>query len=398
MPDGALACKPEPVALGAQNGIVGRNMARDTNSDPLPEPDRAEGAPHPRDTLTLLGQDRAESAFLSAYNSGRLHHGWLLTGPKGVGKATLAWRIARFLLTTEEHQGGFFAPEPPRSLDVDPDHPVARRIAAMSESRLYLLRRGANDKGDALTRDITVGEVRKMKSFFSLSAADGGRRVAIIDAADELNVAAANALLKLLEEPPEGVTMILISHQPARLLPTIRSRCRVLTLAPLAPQDMARALENAGSLIEDPESMAELSSGSVGAAMRIEGLAGLKLYEDLTKLMATLPGMDRAMALSLADSVTGKGREARFELLLEMIDLFLARMARAAATGILPVDAARGESDVFRRLAPNARWAHVWADLAQTLGLRARRGRAVNLDPAALVLDMLLKIEEAARG
>lgn len=157
-------------------------MARSPAPADLPEPDRAEGAPHPRDTPRLFGQARAEAAFLDAFNAGRLHHGWLMTGPRGVGKATLAWRIARFLLATPDDAGGLFAAPPPASLDVDPAHPVARRIAAQSEGRLFALKRGPNDKGDALARDIRVEEVRKMKSFFTLSATDGGRRVAIVDA------------------------------------------------------------------------------------------------------------------------------------------------------------------------------------------------------------------------
>ncbi|MFN3294898.1 MAG: DNA polymerase III subunit delta', partial [Gemmobacter sp.] len=291
-------------------------MARAPLSDDLPEPDRAPGAPHPRETPVLFGQHRAEAAFLDAYNSGRLHHGWLLTGARGLGKATLAWRIARFLLATPEADGGLFAPPPPATLDIAPDHPVARRVAALSESRLFLLRRGPNEKGDALSREITVGEVRKLKSFFALSAADGGRRVAIIDAADELNISAANALLKLLEEPPEKVTMLLVAHQPARLLPTIRSRCRVLALAPLEPADLAQALAAAGAEGEDPQVLAELAGGSVGAALRVSALEGAELYARLLALMATLPRMDRARALALADGVAGKGNEARFELLL----------------------------------------------------------------------------------
>jgi DNA polymerase-3 subunit delta' len=177
-------------------------------------PDRLDGAPHPRETARLIGQDVAETAFLDAFRQGRLHHGWLLTGPKGVGKATLAWRIARFLLATPEDDG-MFAPPPPDSLDIPPDHPVARRLRALAEPRLYLLRRGPNDKETALSQFITVDEVRKMKSFFALSAADGGRRVAIVDAADEMNSAAANALLKLLEEPPAGATFLLVSAPPA---------------------------------------------------------------------------------------------------------------------------------------------------------------------------------------
>ena len=223
-------------------------------SDALPEPDRIDGAPHPRETARLIGHGAAEAAFLSAFRQGRLHHGWLISGPKGVGKATLAWRMARFLLATPEDDGGMFAPAPPETLDIAEDHPVARRMRAMAEPRLVLLRRGPNDKGTALSQVISVDEVRKVKSFFTLSAADGGRRVAIVDAADEMNTSAANALLKLLEEPPTGATLLLIAHQPNRLLPTIRSRCRTLRLQPLGPADLSQALTLAGDNVAPDES------------------------------------------------------------------------------------------------------------------------------------------------
>jgi len=364
----------------------------------IPEADCIEGAPHPRATSTLLGQGSAEATFLQAFNTGRLHHGWLITGPRGVGKATLAWRLARFLLATPEDDGGMFAAPPPETLDIPDSHPVARRISALSEPRLSLLRRAYDEKKAKLQDVISVDEVRKMKSFFTLSAADGGRRVAIIDAVGEMNPAAANALLKLLEEPPKSVTMFLISHQPARLLPTIRSRCRELRLGPLSAQDLSDALTMAGGEVapEDRIALAELAGGSVGEAFRMTNLEGLALYARLVKLMATLPRLDRVQALAFAEAGAGRGAEAQFDLIVTLLDLCLARLARSGTCGTPLPEAAPGEAALITRLAPNPWAAREWASLAQTLGLRARRGKAVNLDPAALLMDMLLQIDEAA--
>ena len=367
-------------------------------TDPLPDPDRLEGAPHPRETGALFGHSAPEVEFLQAFNSGRLHHAWMLTGPKGVGKATLAWRLARFLLATPEDDGGMFAAPPPTTLDIGPENPVARRLLQLAEPRNFLLRRGPNDKETALSQVISVDEVRKMKSFFALSAADGGRRTAIVDSLDEMNTAAANALLKLLEEPPANVTLFLIAHQPARLLPTIRSRCRELRLSPLGPQDLADALTQAGGDIgpEDRTALAELSGGSVGEAFRLTNLDGLKLYAALTRLFTTLPRLDRPQALALAEIAGARGAAETFDLLVTLIDLFLARLARHGATGATPPEAAPNEAPLLTRLAPDPHAARAWADLAQSLSARARRGKAVNLDPAALLMDMLLKVDETA--
>lgn len=367
-------------------------------TEPALEADRVEGAPHPRETQRLIGQQAAEAAFLDAYRRDRLHHGWLISGPRGVGKATLAWRIARFLLATPPDDGGMFAPPPPETLDIPADHPVARRMLVLSEPRLFLLRRPWNDKAEPPrhAQDITVDEVRRMKTYFTMAAADGGRRVAIIDAADELNTNAANALLKLLEEPPKDVTLLLVSHQPSRLLPTIRSRCRDLRLGPVTPEEMAQALHNAGIETDNAAALAELSGGSVGEAIRAETLDGVALYARIVKLFATLPRLDRVAAAALAEAGAGRGKEASFDLILRLIELFLARLARAGATGQIPPEAAPGEAALIARLSPDAHSARAWADLAQGLSARVRRGRAVNLDPAALLMDMVLKIDETA--
>jgi DNA polymerase III subunit delta' len=367
--------------------------------DPLPEPDRLEGAPHPRETRVLFGHSEAQAEFLRSHASGRLHHAWMLTGPKGLGKATLAWRLARFLLAAPEADGGMFAAPPPaETLDLPDTHPVARRMLQGAEPRHFLLRRGPNDKETALSQVISVEEVRKMKSFFALSAADGGQRTAIIDALDEMNTGAANALLKLLEEPPANVTFFLIAHQPARLLPTIRSRCRELRLAPLAAQDLSDALTQAGGEVspEDRIALAELSGGSVGEAFRLTNLDGLRLYAALIRLFSTLPRLDRPQALTLADLAGARGAGETFDLLVTLVDLALARLARFGTTGATPPEAAPDEARLLARLAPDPFAARAWADLAQSLAARARRGKAVNLDPAALLMDMLLKIDETA--
>ena len=367
-------------------------------TDPLPDPDRLEGAPHPRETGVLFGHAQQEAEFLRTFQSGRLHHAWMITGPKGTGKATLAWRLARFLLATPEDDGGMFAAPPPTSLDIDAANPVARRLLQLAEPRNFLLRRAPNDKETALSQVISVDEVRKMKSFFALSAADGGRRTAIIDSLDEMNPAAANALLKLLEEPPANVTLFLIAHQPARLLPTIRSRCRELRLTALGPQDLADALTQAGGEVapEDRTALAELSAGLVGGAFRLTNLDGLKLYASLVRLFTTLPRMDRPQAIALSEIGGARGAAETFDLVVTLIDLFLARLARHGATGQPMPEAAPREAALLARLSPDAAAARDWADLAQSLSARARRGKAVNLDPAALLMDMLLKVDERA--
>ncbi len=361
----------------------------------LPPPDQIEGAPHPRETLHLYGHDGAEAAFLQAHASGRLHHGWLICGPRGIGKATLAWRLARFLLATPPNDGGLFATPPPETLDIPEDHPVARRLRAGADGGLLVIRRGYDDKG-RLRRVITVDEMRRLHGFFGLSASGEGRRVVIVDAADELNPNAANALLKALEEPPAHASLLLIAHQPSRLLPTIRSRCRELRLAPLAPPDLTRALAQAGVSAPSP-ALAELSGGSVGAAIALEQGGGDEIYASLVQIFQGLPKIDRPRVLKLADSAVGKGNEARFDLILTLYDLFLARLARAGIMGP-PPEAVPGEAALLARMAPHTQAARAYATLAERLGARARHGRAVNLDPAALVLDMMLQTETEARA
>lgn len=361
----------------------------------IPEPDAIEGAPHPRQTAKLFAQEQAERVLLEALAQGRLDHGWMITGPRGVGKATLAWRVTRFLL----QHGAAPTPVPPDSFDTDPQTLLNHRIGALSEPRLFLCRRPWDSRTERLKTAITVDEVRSLKGFFGLRATDDGHRVVIVDCADEMNPSAANALLKVLEEPPAGVTLFLISHRPMRLLPTIRSRCREVKCAPLDGVAIARALNAAGfDAGENAAALAELANGSAGEAIRLLSGDGCGVYASISRIAARAPGMDRASLISLADSCAGKAGQARYDLVLRLIDLLLHRLARAGIRGAPQTEAAPGEAEMLGRLSPDAGAARGWAECAQTLGARSAHARAVNLDPASVILDMMLRIDQTARS
>lgn len=348
------------------------------------EADRHSSAPHPRSATALYGQEAAERAYLDAAATGRLHHAWLVTGPRGVGKATLAWRIARHLIA-----GGRAA-----TLDMASGEAVFRQVEALSSPQLFLARRPWDDKAERLKTAITVDEVRALKGFFQLAAADGGRRVAIVDSADDLNGAAANALLKILEEPPAGATLLLVSHRPAGLLPTIRSRCRELRCAPLGPEPLARALAAAGSEAPADGRLALLADGSVAAALDLVDGGGIALYEEIVGLLRRLP-IDRRRLGDLADAAAGRAAAARYAMTLDLALRALGRLALAAA-GTAPLPFSPAEAELFAAVATTPAQARLWAALLPRLAARAAHARAVNLDPAQVILDTFLQIDAAA--
>lgn len=358
-------------------------------SDDLPiEPDKLAEAPHPRFCPKVFGQSHAEEDFLSAYASGRLHHAWMLTGPRGVGKASLAWKIARFLLTQDVKTA-------PKSLATSSEDGLAQRMAALGEGRLMLVRRPWDDKAGRLKKDITVNEIRRLKRFFELSATDGGRRVVIIDAADELNPSAANALLKVLEEPPARSVILMVAHRPMRLLPTIRSRCRTLACARLGADDLEWALAGAGFDVQETRKLAALADGSVGEAVRLASYSGIALYNQIAGLFESKGQIDRRSATAIADACAGPKNAERYDLTRSLIERLHYRLA-ASGAGRPLIEASTGEAALLQRLSPSPLAARRWAEHAVEASARARHAAAVNLDASGVILDMLLKTDQLA--
>ena len=226
-------------------------------------------APHPRDAFALHGHAEAEYEMLQAYRGGRMPHAWLIGGSPGIGKATLAYRMARFVLAHPDPAAADV--QAAQTLAVAPEHPVARRITAQAHSDLLALERTIGDNGKLRT-EIAVADVRRTIAFFGSTAGEGGWRVCIVDSVDELNRFGTNALLKILEEPPARSLLFLLSHAPGQVLPTIRSRCRRLLLRSLPPDDVAKAAAEILGLGEAEEALrraAALADGSVARAIAL---------------------------------------------------------------------------------------------------------------------------------
>jgi DNA polymerase-3 subunit delta' len=260
----------------------------------------------PRETVALFGHEEAEQALLEAYKSGRIAHAWLIGGPPGIGKATLAFRFARFVLAHPDPAAS--AVQAATSLTVDADHPVARRIAAQAQGDLRVLERVVNEQTGKLYTNIRVDDVRRVVSFFGGTAGEGGWRIAIVDAVDDLAREGANALLKVLEEPPARTLLLLVSHSPGRELPTIRSRCRRLLLRPLAQEDVVRALSEAtGRDAGEAElrDAAAAAAGSVSRALALLDGPALALRQRVVDAIGQLPNPDPRALHALADALGG---------------------------------------------------------------------------------------------
>ena len=346
------------------------------------ESDRLDGQRHPRETTTLIGQAPAEAAMLQAYRSGRLPHAWLIGGPEGIGKATLAWRLARFVLANPDPNSP--AVLAAADLSVPATHRASIQVAAGGIGDVASLRRAWNEKTSRFYTEIRVDEVRKASALFQQAARAGGYRVAIIDAADDLNRASANALLKLIEEPPPLSLFLLVAHRPAQLLPTLRSRCRHLPLRPLDPAALTAVLGTldlpvAAQDAERLRAAAERGGGSVGGALRWLDGDRLAVGRETEAVLQRLPEIDWAALHRMADRIGND--QADFDLMLgAVLDWLRAR-----------VDAVGVASPSRRRLAPLT---EVWDKIRGS----ARDAESLNLDKRAALLSIFADLAQATRS
>ena len=347
-------------------------MAKRTRISEPDESDRIEGFAHPRQASNLIGQDEALLRAARAIRSGKPPQGWLISGPPGIGKATLAYRIARYLLTYGAHDTGA------EDLSVPANDPNVLQVTAGSHPGLMVLKRGLNEKTGKLMTDLPVSEVRRLAGFFGMTSGAGGWRVAIVDTADDMNNNAANALLKLLEEPPGRAMLILLANRPGQLLPTIRSRCQRLDLRPLNDAAVADALKSFLPDAGEAErlSLARLSGGSIGAALGLASGEGAELAGEADRLIENASNPDMIALLALGDRLWRmKDGLARFGDFL--VEALAARIrAKARVSG-----------------------AHLerWMTLLTRLEDSFARSRGLNLEPRQTILSAARDMAATAR-
>ena len=330
-----------------------------------------DGAIAPVSNIHLFGHQEAEDFLARSYRSGKGHHAILIEGPEGIGKATLAFRFANHIL---RH------PEPASAPEVignpDPEHPVTRQLASGASHNLLYLSRPVDEKTGRVRTAITVDEVRKAGHFFGQTSGTGNWRIVIIDPADDLNRNAANAILKILEEPPKRAMFLVLSHAPGKLLPTIRSRCLPLRLHELAPQAMDQALGQLGLSIpaEKRDAVLSLAKGSVARALKLVNYGGADILEAFEQMLAATGPAQRKMMFKIAEALSGKDSDVAFGFFIEHLGDHLAETARGLA------------------MAGDISGAEHYARLTSTIGEQLTIAGAYNLDRKQTILDVLAAV------
>ncbi|MGN6765920.1 MAG: DNA polymerase III subunit delta' [Rhizobiaceae bacterium] len=340
--------------------------------------DSIPGVPEPSENPRLIGHQEESGLLASAYRAGRLHHAILLAGALGIGKATLAFRLARHLL---KHPDATRAPETLGDADISSS--LFRQVANGSHPSILHLTRPFDDKRKVFRTMVTVEEIRRVNRFLSMTSHDGSYRVVIVDSADDMNTNAANALLKSLEEPPARTIFLLISHSPGRLLPTIRSRCQTVRLKPLDGQSLRAVLQTLETdLPSDPaalDALAARAEGSARTAILLTQFGGLEIGGTLDRVLSA-GRFDLMEANRLADAVSGRDQTIQFGI--------FNRMALDAVADAADSAAEVGEIERAGRLSD------LWSEANQRIAETA----IYNLDRKQHAVGLLGRMHEVMRG
>jgi len=352
-------------------------MRKVENSE-FPEADRVDGCPHPRQTYKLLGHQAAEKLFLSAMENGRQHHAWLITGPKGVGKATLAYRMIRYLLGAKPLLEG--------SLDCDANDPVSQRIAAQGHGNVFVLRRPYDHKTKKIKSEIPVDEARKLKEFLTQMPSEAGWRIVLVDSMNEMNRNSENSILKSLEEPPEKTMFFLLSDCPGRLLPTIRSRCVSLRLGAVDMADiepwLGQVSDHDGPIIT---AATKLSHGAPGRAFALAQLSN-EVLSPLTKYIASLTKLSDRVDVDISQLYARVGKKETRMFFWECLADILAAQAIYCETGLW--------QSAFKPL-PVQKETQKWLELSGYIRQLARQMDGLNMEPQSVMLTALNEIRAA---
>ena len=356
------------------------------------------GAPPPCANPDLVGHEAAEDTLRRGFLSDRLPHAWLITGPRGIGKATLAYRFARFVLAAGDTGPdlGLFGDEP-QGLDVDPESGAFRRIAARSHPDLRSLELGVNERTGRPRTEIPVEDVRGAGAFLRMTSGEGGWRIVVADPIDDLSRSAANALLKALEEPPARTLLLLISHAPGRIPSTIRSRCCRIALHSLPEATVAQLLGRYAPdlAVEDRDALARLAEGSIGRALDLAAGGGLELFRDLLDLLSEWPSLDVARVHAFGDRLGQRAGSGAFRTGTELMTWWLGRVVRSGAEGQVVPEVVAGEGALMERLLarrPLAHWLGLWEKITRLFA----QAEAANLDRKQVVITAFLEYEAVA--
>ena len=343
----------------------------------------------PRLTRILTGHAKPQADFLAALNGGRMPHAWLLTGPKGVGKASFAYLAARLVLS-----GGSATAMSP-ALESDDAHLVEEG----AHPDLFVLKRDYNPKTQKFRGDIPAEAARDLRQSFNLSAGRGGWRVAIIDSIDELNRYGVNALLKLIEEPPEKCLFLIICHNPGRLLDTIRSRCRMLSFNALDESDLQSIVHGRleGSDPNEVAASAFLAQGSAGYALMLSEEGGFDLYREMIGVLETAPQLDVEKLHGLAGRFGARAAPEQFAIFCFLLSGWLHRYVRFASTGAGFQPVFEGEEALVNRLLGDGLGVEPFVALWEKVEQDSLAVEALNLDKKQAVLEWMTGFADASR-